>query len=100
MRKQLIALSTLALIVGMPLAAQDLVIQYGDLHLESEKGRKSLERRIDAAARDFCGMDAQRTGSRIRSAGSSACYSDARKIAREQMAGIVSRASDDVRKGG
>lgn len=40
-------------------------IEYADLDLTSPQGQAKLERRIDAAARQICGANEQRTGTRI-----------------------------------
>lgn len=92
MRTPLIALTALTLLAGAPAAAQDLVVRYDDLNLAAEKGQKALDRRIDAAARTFCGVGAQQTGSRIKPA-TAQCFRDARAAAREQMASLVGKTS-------
>ena len=86
MRQYLIALSALAVVAGTPVAAKDFTVKYSDLNLKSEQGQKALERRIDEAARDYCGVDTARTGSRLMSQGTRECYQDARNAAREEMA--------------
>jgi UrcA family protein len=82
----------MTLIAGAPAAAQDLVVRYDDLNLASPTGQKTLDRRIDAAARSFCGTDAQQTGSRINT-GAAKCFRDARAAAREQMAALIEKYS-------
>lgn len=92
MRTPLIALTALTLIAGAPAAAQDLVVRYDDLDLTGPKGQKVLDRRIDAAARTYCGVGVQQTGSRIKG-NSAQCFREARAAAREQMAAIVEKKS-------
>lgn len=91
MRIPLIALAALSLL-AVPAAAEDLVVRYDDLDLSSPKGQKTLDRRIDAAARSFCGVGVHQTGSRIKG-DSAECFRQARAAAREQMAAIVERKS-------
>jgi UrcA family protein len=89
MRQYLIALSALAVVAGTPVAAKDFTVKYSDLNLKTEKGQKVLERRIDQAAREYCGVDTSRTGSRMISQSTRECYQAARDAAREQMALLV-----------
>lgn len=89
MRQYLIALSALAIVAGSPVAAEDFTVKYGDLNLKSEQGRKALERRIDQAARDYCGVGAVQTGSRIVDPSKRQCFQTARNAAREQVDALV-----------
>lgn len=91
MRQYLIALSALAVVAGTPAAAKDFTVKYSDLNLKSAKGQKELERRIDEAARDYCGVDNRRVGTRMRSQGTRDCYKDARAAAREEMALLLDK---------
>ena len=91
--------SALALMGAVPAAAQsnrDMVIVHSDLNLNSPTGQKTLKRRIDKAAREFCGMDRQLTGSRVRANQDTECYRQAKALATQQMAKLV----DDARLGG
>ena len=92
MRTTLIALSALALVAGAPAAAKDFVVAYKDLDLSTAKGQKTLDKRIDAAARVYCGMDVQMTGSRTKGRGAGECFASARDAAREQMASLIEKA--------
>lgn len=74
----------------------DMVIKYTDLNLNSPSGQKTLERRIDRAAREFCGMDRRATGTRIRANQDTQCYREAKNLATEQMAKLL----DGTRLGG
>lgn len=91
MRKYLIALSAIAVVATTPAAAKDLSVNYQDLNLRSDKGQKELQRRIDVAAREYCGIDSRRVGTRVRSQGMRNCYHDARNAAREQMDALITR---------
>ena len=92
MRQYLIALSAVAFAAATPLAAKDLTIKYSDLNLRSEKGQKELSQRIDTAAREYCGMDSRRVGTRLRAKGATQCYHDARNAARESMDQVIAQA--------
>ena len=94
MRTTLIALSALALVAGVPAAAKDFVVVHKDLDLSTAKGQKTLDQRIDAAAREYCGVDVQLTGSRVKGSrtGTKECYQSARTAAREQMASLIEEA--------
>jgi len=91
MRQYLIALSALAVAAGSPVAAKDFVVKYSDLNLASVKGQKELERRIDEAARSYCGLDTHQTGTRMRSQSTLNCYRDARAAARQEMAVLIDK---------
>ena len=91
MRNYLIALSALAVVVGTPLAAQDLKIPYSDLDLQTAKGQKALDRRIAQAAREYCETQTTITGSRIVSQAARDCYQNTLAAAREQVAAMQSK---------
>jgi UrcA family protein len=91
MRQYLIAVSALAVVAGTPAAARDFVVKYDDLNLQTAKGQKELERRIDRSAREYCGLDRQHVGTRIAQKSARNCFSDARTAAREEMAGLIGK---------
>lgn len=88
--------ATAALFVGSPALAKpatdDFVVRYSDLNLASEAGQKALERRIDKAAKEYCGVDAAPTGTRISPAEQRSCYRELRRQARQQFAAVVAEA--------
>lgn len=92
--------STLALMgAAAPALAKssaDMVVKYSDLNLNSPSGQKTLERRIDKAAREFCGMGRKSTGTRIPASQDTDCYRQAKALATQQMAKLV----DGTRLGG
>ncbi|GAA4047485.1 UrcA family protein [Parerythrobacter jejuensis] len=101
MKTPLIALAaTATLIAGTPALAvetgDNMVVQYQDLNLSSVKGQKTLERRIDAAAKRYCRVGAQRSGTRISNSQASKCYREAKRLARQQFAEVI----DNNRLGG
>ncbi|WP_349513514.1 UrcA family protein [Erythrobacter sp. NFXS35] len=71
-------------------------IKVNDIDLETAKGQKILERRIDQAARAVCGVEDVRTGTRIRSYEARACLKEAKTQARQQVAALVA----DRQRGG
>lgn len=90
MKKTLMAIAvSCAMLSGVPAAAEDMVVSYKDLNLATEQGQKALERRIDAAARKYCGYDRTATGSRLRPAGAERCYAQAKAEAQKSFAALV-----------
>ncbi|MXO96895.1 UrcA family protein [Erythrobacter aquimaris] len=96
MKTPLIMISALALAVPATASAQraeeqSISVEYRDLNLSSPEGRKRLENRIEAAARQVCDLDETRLGSRIRSRDAQRCYVDAKKTIDAQFAAVVER---------
>ena len=94
MLKQSLALALAAATIAIPAHAAEVdrnsaTVSYRDLDLTSEAGRKTLERRLQQAARDVCGMDERTTGTRVASRESQACYKEARKQLDRQFVEIV-----------
>lgn len=55
-------------------AARTIAVRYNDLDVKSGNGQQELQRRIEVAARDVCGMSERNTGSLAPSASSRTCY--------------------------
>jgi UrcA family protein len=91
MRNILLAAAALgALGMTVPATAQESVaVAYSDLNLATSEGQRTLDGRIDRAARNVCGMDQQRVGTRIRSSDSVKCYRAALANAQQRVAAIV-----------
>ncbi|MFZ1743290.1 MAG: UrcA family protein [Pontixanthobacter sp.] len=90
MKKSLIALTAIgSMIATTPAFAGEAQIKYNDLNLASAEGQQTLERRIDKAAREVCGVSRQRTGTRIPSGRAQQCYQDAKKQAALQVASLI-----------
>lgn len=66
------------------------------LDLATPEGQKMLDARINAAARNLCHVDRIRTGTRLKSSDSRACYQKARASAKQQVATAIA----DQRLGG
>lgn len=89
MNKTLIALAAAgAVLAGAPAAAEETVVRYHDLNLASEKGQKTLERRIEAAVRKVC-ADTSNTGTRLPSRPANECIAQARAAAKQNFAAII-----------
>ena len=90
MKTPLATLAALGLALSATSAqAESVNVTYKDLNLDTAAGQKILERRIDAAAREACGFQRQRTGTRVRSPGSRECYEAAKISASEQIAARI-----------
>lgn len=90
MRHFIFAAAAASLLTAMPAnAAENLVVPYKDLDLSTAKGQKALDRRIISAARKFCGIGEQATGTHMPDSSARACVADARKAAREQVATLT-----------
>lgn len=89
MKKTLVA-GTLAAF-ALPLSAQttSFEVEYRDLDLASEHGQKTLEQRIDNAARKACDYARHETGSRLRGADSKRCFEEAKASATRKFAAVV-----------
>lgn len=69
-----------------------IAVKYTDLDLGTTEGRAALESRIEAAAREACGMDsALTTGSRMPSYSMRTCYKQATSQIGESIARAVER---------
>src|SRR5690606_31145656 len=98
MKRPLIALAAATVLgaTATPAFAESLSIPYQDLNLSTAEGQQTLERRIDQAARTFCGIDRPTTGSRISSRDARQCYAATKTQAQKQSAAIL----DEKRLGG
>ena len=89
MKTPLATLAALGLALSATTAqAESVSVAYKDLNLDTAAGQKTLERRIEAAARQACGFHRQRTGTRLRGSGSRECY-EAAKISASEQIGLV-----------
>jgi UrcA family protein len=68
---------------------QSVMVRFADLDLSTATGQQKLERRIERAARQVCGLDEERTGSRVPSTDASACYRQALRSVRSSVANAV-----------
>ena len=72
-----------------PLAAESINVAYGDLNLASAAGQKTLDGRIDRAARQLCGHNAVGTRSVRENQAAKMCFQKAKAAANEQFAASV-----------
>ena len=70
---------------------QTVGVQFADLDLATEDGRKELDRRIDHAARTACGMDERATGSNMADRTSRKCYRDTKSQMTDHFAKLVNQ---------
>ncbi len=75
---------------------QTVGVSYSDLDLTTENGREELDRRIDTAAKDACGMDERPTGSNMASRESRNCYREAK----QQLDAHFAQLMQDQQRGG
>jgi UrcA family protein len=68
-------------------------VTYADLNLNTPAGQRALDRRIERAARQACGVDDITTGTRIQSPQANACYRLALRDVRNRVAAMVSASS-------
>ena len=92
MKTPMIALTAAAAIAtalsAVPAAADNIGVQWRDLNLETVEGQRTLDRRIDSAARKVCGMDEALTGTRFVPHEVKQCFSEAKASAESQVAAI------------
>lgn len=83
--------ATAGLATAAPAFAESVSVEYKDLDLSTEAGQVELESRLDKAARQVCGLDDIRTGTRIRSTESRKCYTDAKEQLSDRIASLVAK---------
>ena len=89
-----LGLATVASVLTVPAFAaepngQSVRVEYNDLNLATAEGQEMLDRRLDAAARQVCGIDDVQTGTRIGSRDAKRCYRDAKASLQAQFADLV-----------
>lgn len=84
------AIATLA--TTAPVLAEQISVTYKDLDLTTPKGQSTLAKRLDVAARDACGYNSVRTGTRMPSRSANDCYKEAQARSKDTLAGIVNQA--------
>lgn len=84
----LAAIAVLGTTAAPAYADDSLRVSYRDLDLTTAKGQETLDRRIDSAARKYCGLG-QLTGTRLASPQARQCYAETMKQAKAQFAAIV-----------
>lgn len=69
-------------------AERTIAVRYSDLDTNSSNGLQELQRRIEVAARDVCGMSERPTGSFTPSTSSRACYVRAISTTEHELAAL------------
>jgi UrcA family protein len=82
--------------LATPSLAQASAVKYADLDLGTSSGQAQLERRIDQAAREACGLDAQRSGTRLGSSEAKKCYTETLASVHKQVAETIAKSSGSV----
>jgi UrcA family protein len=99
MTRTLIATMAVAMALGtsaIPAQAESIDVSYADLDLTNAAGQKTLETRINAAAKRVCGYHQKVSGSRVRTRETEQCYKQAINDATRQVAARIG----DTRLGG
>lgn len=96
MKTALLALALTAAGLTAPALAQNAeaystVVSYNDLDLATAAGRKTLDFRVEKAARDVCRVDESIVGTRILPKDRRLCYREARRQLDRQLAAVLPR---------
>jgi UrcA family protein len=94
LRPLILAAAAFGTMAATPALAESIAVEYGDLDLATEHGQQVLERRIDIAARQTCGLDAVKTGRVSPSTAARKCYKAARAELDRKFAMVVEQASN------
>lgn len=86
-------------LAAAPSFAKDVEVRYADLDLATAEGQKTLEARVDRAAREACDYDRSVTGSRLPSRDAKTCYREALDSVKTMMASKIEAARDPQRGG-
>lgn len=65
-------------------------VKLSDIDLDTAKGQRTLERRLEKAVRTVCRAKSPNTGTRLLSQDAKACLAKARSDAKRQMAAMIS----------
>lgn len=72
-----------------PIEVKTEKVSYGDLDLTTMEGKKTLKRRVDAAAKRVCNIAPPTSGDRTRYYDARTCLAKARASARQQVATVT-----------
>jgi UrcA family protein len=93
LRPLLAAAAAAATLAATPAYADSVRVEYKDLDLATAQGQGALQKRIEAAARQVCGMRDIRTGTRVPDANARDCYKTVLADMEQKFAGIVDKAN-------
>lgn len=78
-------------IPAAPALAGDVTVKYDDLALSTPEGQRTLDQRINAAARKACEADVVRTGTRLASSDARRCVAEAKRQVTRQVAALIAQ---------
>ena len=87
----ILAAALAASVVATPAFAESVTVQYSDLDLSSARDQQILQRRIDSATREACGMDKVVTGRISQSTAQRQCYAQTKTAVGDQVAQSIAR---------
>ena len=70
-------------------AAPAIPVTYSDLDLTTAAGARQLDRRLDSAAREVCGMDEILTSNRIIPTETRQCYRETKRHIAQRVAALI-----------
>lgn len=73
-------------------AGASVEVKYRDLDLSTTAGTDELNRRLDKAAREVCGLDVVTTGTRISSREGRRCYNETKAQLETHVAALTDQA--------
>jgi UrcA family protein len=89
------ALAASTLIVTPAIAAEaegaTIAVRYSDLDLSTQEGQRALERRMENAAEQVCGIDRRTSGNVLPSNESLRCYRETVKNFEREIAAVAER---------
>jgi UrcA family protein len=80
--------AALGLMLASPALAESVEVHHADLDLKTPEGREELDRRINNAAREVCGLKEVRLGTKIRSREARQCVKDATLQLEDRLASL------------
>ena len=91
MKTAFIAIAAAAAALAAPATAGSIIVQHGDLNLTTAAGQKTLDGRIDVAARKVCGVADARAAGPLRAVKALRCVAKAKASAAESFAMAISQ---------
>jgi UrcA family protein len=86
------AMAAIGLVAAaQPAFAESKAVTYSDLDLSTPEGMAQLDARIDLAAKNVCGFNEDKFGSRMPSREARACYKEARADIAKRIAQLTGK---------
>ncbi len=86
MKTVFVTIAAAAAVLAAPASAGSIVVQHADLNLATVEGQKTLDRRINAAARKVCQFSSAPANGALATAEARRCVSKARASAAQAFA--------------